>query len=90
VIESSLTVDDLNDILDELSKNMGKQYVFLSAVSISSMNSSCRDAQSKILQRVYNRATPEEQRWIVRIILKGCPYPSLIILLSQVLVGQTW
>jgi DNA ligase-4 len=27
--------------------------------------------QSKILQRVYNRATAEEQRWIVRIILKG-------------------
>jgi DNA ligase-4 len=30
-----------------------------------------RDVQSKILQRVYNRTTPEEQRWIVRIILKG-------------------
>ncbi|KAJ6581402.1 ATP dependent DNA ligase domain-containing protein [Mycena capillaripes] len=53
VIEGSLSVDELNDILDELSKNMGKQ-----------------DAQSKILQRVYNRTTPEEQRWIVRIILK--------------------
>ncbi|KAJ7155502.1 DNA ligase IV [Mycena crocata] len=53
VIEGSLSVDDLNDILDELSKTMGKQ-----------------DAQSKILQRVYNRTTPEEQRWIVRIILK--------------------
>lgn len=35
------------------------------------MNCTCRDTQSKILQRVYNRATPEEQRWIVRIILKG-------------------
>ena len=23
------------------------------------------------MQRVYNRTTPEEQRWIVRIILKG-------------------
>ncbi|KAJ6591668.1 DNA ligase IV [Mycena vulgaris] len=53
VIEGSLSVDELNDILDELSKTMGKQ-----------------DAQSKILQRVYNRTTPEEQRWIVRIILK--------------------
>lgn len=30
-----------------------------------------RDVQSKILQRIYNRTTPEEQRWIVRIILKG-------------------
>ena len=30
-----------------------------------------RDAQSKIMQRIYNRTTPEEQRWIVRIILKG-------------------
>lgn len=53
VIEGSLSVDDLNEILDELSKNMGKG-----------------EAQSKILQRVYNRATAEEQRWIVRIILK--------------------
>ncbi|KAF9525150.1 DNA ligase 4 [Crepidotus variabilis] len=53
VIEGTLTVDDLNDILDELAKNMGKQ-----------------DVQSKILQRVYNRSTAEEQRWIVRIILK--------------------
>ncbi|KAF8636375.1 hypothetical protein AX17_003558 [Amanita inopinata Kibby_2008] len=53
VIEGSLTIDDLNDILDELSKNMGKQ-----------------DVQSKLLQRIYNRSTAEEQRWIVRIILK--------------------
>lgn len=30
-----------------------------------------RDIQSRILQRIYNRATAEEQRWIVRIILKG-------------------
>ncbi|TFY55748.1 hypothetical protein EVJ58_g8058 [Rhodofomes roseus] len=54
VIEGSLTVDELNDVLDELAKNMGKS-----------------ELQSKILQRVYNRSTPEEQRWIVRIILKG-------------------
>ncbi|KAH7885847.1 ATP dependent DNA ligase domain-containing protein [Phlebopus sp. FC_14] len=53
VVEGSLSVDDLNAQLDELSQNMGKQ-----------------DVQSKILQRVYNRATAEEQRWIVRIILK--------------------
>ncbi|KII87420.1 hypothetical protein PLICRDRAFT_55380 [Plicaturopsis crispa FD-325 SS-3] len=53
VVEGNLTVDELNDILDELSKNSGKQ-----------------EAQSKILQRVYNRTTPEEQRWIIRIILK--------------------
>ncbi|KAF8202540.1 DNA ligase IV [Pholiota molesta] len=49
VIEGSLSIDDLNDILDELAKNMGKQY-------------SIQD-----LQRVYNRATPEEQRWITTI-----------------------
>ncbi|KZP16598.1 ATP-dependent DNA ligase [Athelia psychrophila] len=53
VIEGSLSVDDLNDILDELSKSGGKG-----------------EAQSKIMQKVYNRATAEEQRWIVRIILK--------------------
>ncbi|KAJ8590777.1 DNA ligase 4 [Rhizopogon salebrosus TDB-379] len=53
VVEGSLSVHDLNAILDDLSKNMGKQ-----------------DIQSRILQRIYNRATAEEQRWIVRIILK--------------------
>ncbi|TFK40007.1 DNA ligase IV [Crucibulum laeve] len=53
VIEGSLSIDELNDILDELSKHIGKQ-----------------DIQSKILQRVYNKTTAEEQRWIVRIILK--------------------
>jgi hypothetical protein len=30
-----------------------------------------RDMQAKILQRIYNRATSEEQLWVVRIILKG-------------------
>ncbi|KAG6886218.1 DNA ligase (ATP) [Termitomyces sp. T159_Od127] len=54
VIESSLSIDELNGLLDALAQNMGKQ-----------------DAQSKILQKVYNRSTPMEQRWIVRIILKG-------------------
>ncbi|KAF7309720.1 DNA ligase [Mycena indigotica] len=53
VIEGSLSVDDLNDVLDDLCKNMGKQ-----------------QEQSSILQRVYDRCTPEEQRWITRIILK--------------------
>ncbi|KAG1735545.1 ATP dependent DNA ligase domain-containing protein [Suillus lakei] len=47
VVEGSLSVHDLNEILDDLSKNMGKQ-----------------DIQSRILQRIYNRATAEEQRWI--------------------------
>ncbi|KAF9266852.1 DNA ligase 4 [Marasmius fiardii PR-910] len=53
VIEGSMSIDDLNETLDELSKCMGKQ-----------------DQQMKILQRIYNRTTPEEQRWISRIILK--------------------
>ncbi|KAH9975651.1 ATP dependent DNA ligase domain-containing protein [Russula compacta] len=35
-----------------------------------SRNISKGDVQSKIMQRIYNRTTPEEQRWIVRIILK--------------------
>ncbi|KAI0289553.1 DNA ligase 4 [Russula brevipes] len=53
VIEGSLTIDELNTALDDLSRNISKG-----------------DVQSKIMQRIYNRATPEEQRWIVRIILK--------------------
>ena len=38
---------------------------------ISALTFVCRDIQSKILQRVYNRASAEEQKWIVRIVLKG-------------------
>ncbi|KAI0821590.1 DNA ligase 4 [Irpex lacteus] len=53
VIQGSLSIDELNDILDSLSQDMGKS-----------------DRQAKIMQKVYNRTTPEEQRWIVRIILK--------------------
>lgn len=53
VVEGSLTIDDLNGILDDLANATGKQ-----------------DAQAKLLQRVYNHTTAEEQRWIVRIILK--------------------
>lgn len=53
VIEGNLTIDELNGVLDEMSKNISKG-----------------DVQSKIMRRIYNRTTPEEQRWIVRIILK--------------------
>ncbi|KAF9244662.1 ATP dependent DNA ligase domain-containing protein [Melanogaster broomeanus] len=53
VVEGSLSIHDLNEVLDEISRNMGKQEI-----------------QSKILQRIYNRATADEQRWIVRIVLK--------------------
>lgn len=53
VTEGSLSIDDLNEILDELSQKQDSMEV-----------------QSKILRRIYNRATPEEQKWIARIILK--------------------
>ncbi|CAK5273980.1 unnamed protein product [Mycena citricolor] len=52
VIEGSLSIDDLNNLLDELSQKKDFE--------------DC----ARTMQRVYNRATPEEQRWIVRIILK--------------------
>ncbi|KAL4250333.1 DNA ligase [Abortiporus biennis] len=53
VIQGTLTIDELNEALNQLSKQLGHS-----------------DIQAKILQRVYNRTTPEEQRWIIRIILK--------------------
>lgn len=53
VTEGSLSIDDLNEILDELSQKQDSMEV-----------------QSKILRRIYNRATPEEQKWIARVILK--------------------
>ena len=37
-----------------------------------------RDLQSKILQRFYNSCTPEEQKWITRIILKGIPLTDVV------------
>lgn len=70
VIESSLSVDDLNHILDDLARNMGKQYVMDTLRGLHPHLIS-RDIQSKILQRIYNKSTAEEQRWIIRIILKG-------------------
>ncbi|KAH9852184.1 DNA ligase 4 [Lenzites betulinus] len=53
VVEGTMTVTDINNMLDELAQNMGKS-----------------DLQSRIMQRAYDRCTPEEQRWLVRIILK--------------------
>ncbi|KIY67314.1 DNA ligase 4 [Cylindrobasidium torrendii FP15055 ss-10] len=53
VVESSLTIAEVNDMLDELASHMGS-----------------REVQSRILKRVYNRATPDDQRWLARIILK--------------------
>ncbi|KAF8422329.1 DNA ligase N terminus-domain-containing protein [Boletus edulis BED1] len=55
LVDGSLSIDDLNDIFDELSQNMGKQRA---------------EVQSKILRRIYNRAIAEEQKWIVRIVFK--------------------
>ncbi|KAK7686237.1 DNA ligase (ATP) [Cerrena zonata] len=53
IVEGTLSVEELNDVLDQLAANIGKS-----------------DNQARIMQRVYNRTTAEEQRWIVRIILK--------------------
>ncbi|KAJ7583239.1 DNA ligase 4 [Mycena floridula] len=53
VLEGSLSIDELNDALDELAKNMGK-----------------KDIQNKTLKHIYMNTTPEEQKWIARIILK--------------------
>ncbi|KAF8119832.1 hypothetical protein EV363DRAFT_1461060 [Boletus edulis] len=55
LVDGSLSIDDLNDIFDELSQNMGKQRA---------------EVQSKILRRIYNRAIAEEQKWIARIVFK--------------------
>ncbi|KAF5351528.1 hypothetical protein D9758_007230 [Tetrapyrgos nigripes] len=55
VIDETLTVDELNDLLDELSKSTGREH---------------SETRMKVLTRIYNRTTPEEQKWIVRIILK--------------------
>ena len=73
VVEGSLTINDVNEYLDQIAQNMGKSYVThpSSTDYVICLFSDIRDIQSKILQYIYNRSTPEEQRWIVRIILKG-------------------
>ncbi|KAL1676611.1 DNA ligase IV-like protein [Schizophyllum commune] len=53
VTHSTLTIDDINDMLDELADMSNKS-----------------EKQSKIIQRLYNEATPEQQLWFARIILK--------------------
>jgi DNA ligase 4 len=75
VIDETLSIQDVNDFLEELCETHNKRYdqpvfsvLHLSKIRLSTV-------QAKILQRLYNRATPEEQRWIVRIILKGVSSP---------------
>ncbi|KIY47685.1 ATP-dependent DNA ligase [Fistulina hepatica ATCC 64428] len=46
VIKGSLSIEQVNELLDDLARSSGKR------------------------QRIYNEATPNQQRWIVRIILK--------------------
>ncbi|KZV67055.1 DNA ligase 4 [Peniophora sp. CONT] len=53
VVEGSLTVEDVNTLLDELSLCGNKQ-----------------DKQAEVMKKVYARTTPDEQRWITRIILR--------------------
>ena len=72
VIEGSLSIDEINEILDTLCKEMGKQYVDGSRDRPWRPHSSTRrEIQSKLLQRVYNKSTPTEQQWLAKIILKG-------------------
>lgn len=49
IVEGSLSIDEVNDYLDELSQNMGKSYVFLYGVSnrhVMSMLQRCPGAGS--------------------------------------------
>ena len=71
VVKGSLSIDELNEVLDSLAENLGHSYVVPLACSTSLPDRVSRDIQAKLMQRVYNRTTPEEQRWIIRIILKG-------------------
>ncbi|KDQ13109.1 hypothetical protein BOTBODRAFT_33972 [Botryobasidium botryosum FD-172 SS1] len=48
----SMPIDELNDLLDELSKDKTKE------------------THARIIRQLTNKCTPEEVRWIVRVILK--------------------
>lgn len=71
VTEGSLTVNDINEVLDDLCKNMGKQLVAILFIQTAVHFLLNREVQARLMQHVYNKTTPEEQRWIARIILKG-------------------
>ena len=51
-------------------------------MATSCISRALRNAQSNIMKRIYNRTTPEEQKWIVRIILKGGAPMSQQVLLE--------
>ncbi|KZS94450.1 DNA ligase 4 [Sistotremastrum niveocremeum HHB9708] len=53
VMETTLTIAEVNAALDELAEAAGKM-----------------DKQMSSIQLFYNRCTPTDQRWIIRIILK--------------------
>ncbi|KAL1747949.1 DNA ligase IV-like protein [Schizophyllum fasciatum] len=53
VTSSSLTIDEINDMLDQLADTSNKS-----------------EKQARVIQRLYNEATAEEQLWFARIILK--------------------
>lgn len=71
IIESSITIEEVNDILDEIAHNMGKSCVYYINQFDSLLRCSESEIQFKFFRRLYNDTTPEEQRWIARIILKG-------------------
>lgn len=71
IIESSITIEEVNYILDEIAQNMGKSYVLLTTLIAEMTKYFKREIQFKFFRRLYNDTTPEEQRWIARIILKG-------------------
>ena len=65
-------VQELNDLLDELCKAGGNQYALcLCFLAKSPTYIPFRESRLKVLHRIYLRASADEQRWIVRIILKG-------------------
>lgn len=70
-MEGTLTIDRLNNLLDELSKAGGKMCATDLMAMVLHIDLSLRDQQTTIMTAIYNNCTPTEQRWIVRIILKG-------------------
>ena len=79
VVEGCLSIDEVNEHLDELSENIGKGYVKLYAVGSAIDGGLGSDIQARILQRLYDNMTPEEQRWVARVILKGMSTLSLTV-----------
>jgi DNA ligase 4 len=71
VIEGDLRIDQLNELLDELSKKGSKLYAHMTSPMNLLLTSISREHQKRIFSQLFLKCTPGELRWVIKIVLKG-------------------